>query len=66
MKIPEENRNLVVLATAILCCAVIAAGIGWVGQPATSGDKKPVYLADPTPVRVVGAPFVPNTNPRQR
>jgi hypothetical protein len=27
---------------------------------------KPVYLVDQTPVRVVGTPFVPNTNPRQR
>jgi hypothetical protein len=66
MRIPEENRNLAALATVILCCAAIVAGIGWVGQPAPSGDKKPVYLADQTPVRVVGAPFVPNTNPRER
>jgi hypothetical protein len=27
---------------------------------------KSVYLVDQTPVRVVGTPFVPNTNPRQR
>ena len=27
---------------------------------------EPAYLADPTPVRVVGAPFVPNTDPRRR
>jgi hypothetical protein len=66
MRIPDENRNLVALATVILCGAVIAAGIGWVGQPATSGDKKPVYLTDQTPVRVVGAPFAPNTDPRRR
>jgi hypothetical protein len=66
MRIPEDNRHLAALAIVILCCAVIAAGIGWMGQPATSGDKKPVYLADQTPVRVVGAPFVPNTTPRER
>jgi hypothetical protein len=29
-------------------------------------DKKPVYVADRTPARVVGAPFAPNTNPRER
>jgi hypothetical protein len=27
---------------------------------------KPVYLVDQTPVRVVGTPFVPTTNPRER
>ncbi len=29
-------------------------------------EKKPARLVDQMPVRVVGAPFVPNTNPRQR
>lgn len=29
-------------------------------------DKQVVYVADQPPVRVVGAPFVPNTNPRER
>ena len=29
-------------------------------------DQKPIYVADRTSVRVVGAPFVPNTNPRER
>ena len=28
--------------------------------------ENPARFADPTPVRVVGAPFVPNTNPRER
>ena len=27
---------------------------------------KPVFVADQTPVRVIGTPFVPNTNPRER
>jgi hypothetical protein len=29
-------------------------------------ESKPVRPVDPVPVRVVGAPFVPNTNPRER
>ena len=31
-----------------------------------SVENKPARLADQIPVRVVGAPFVPNTNPRER
>ena len=27
---------------------------------------KPVHVADQGPVRVIGIPFVPNTNPRER
>jgi len=35
--------------------------------PAPPADRKPVYLVDQTtPARVVGAPFVPNVNPRER
>ena len=29
-------------------------------------ERKPARLVDQTPVRVIGAPFVPNTNPRER
>ena len=32
----------------------------------SSNDKPPVRLADQAPVRVIGAPFVPNINPRER
>ena len=31
-----------------------------------SPDKPIIYVSDQPPVRVVGAPFVPNTNPRER
>jgi hypothetical protein len=31
-----------------------------------SREQQPRRLVDQTPVRVVGAPFVPNTNPRER
>lgn len=64
MRIPVENRNLVMLAMVTLFTAAIVAGAAFMQRPAAA--KKPTHLADQTPVRVVGAPFVPNTNPRQR
>jgi hypothetical protein len=39
--------------------------IGRVEQ-ASSPDKRIIYVNDQPPVRVIGAPFVPNTNPRER
>jgi hypothetical protein len=38
---------------------------GGVAQ-APSPDKRIIYVSDQPPVRVVGAPFVPNTKPRER
>ena len=35
-------------------------------EQAPSPDKRIIYVSDQPPVRVVGAPFVPNTNPRER
>jgi hypothetical protein len=81
MRIREENCNLVLLAGVTLVSAAIAGGAAMlepaaaVGRPvyfanaaATSPapETKPTRPVDRTPVRVVGAPFVPNTNPRQR
>jgi hypothetical protein len=34
--------------------------------PALSSHKRIIYVSDQPEVRVVGAPFVPNTNPRER
>lgn len=31
-----------------------------------SPDRRIIYVSDAPPVRTVGAPFVPNTNPRER
>jgi hypothetical protein len=31
-----------------------------------SPDKRIIYVSDRPPVRLIGAPFVPNTNPRER
>ena len=38
---------------------------GRVEQPPPP-DKRIIYVSDRPPVRVIGAPFVPNTNPRER
>jgi hypothetical protein len=67
MKIREEDRNMVLLATVALLSASIAGGLSALkpAAPVVAG-KKPVPVADSTPVRVVGAPFIPNTNPRER
>ena len=35
-------------------------------EQAPSPDKRIINVSDQPPVRVVGAPFVPNTNPRER
>jgi hypothetical protein len=35
-------------------------------DPAKSPNQRTVYANDQPSVRVVGAPFVPNTNPRER
>jgi hypothetical protein len=64
MRIPDERLNLVMLAVVALFTAAIATGAAFMQRPAAA--EKPVYLADRTPVRVVGPTFVPNTNPRER
>lgn len=67
MKIHEENRNMILLATIALFSAAVAGGAALLEpSPRPVPDGKPVYFADQTPVRLVGAPFVPNTDPRQR
>jgi hypothetical protein len=35
-------------------------------EQAASSDKRIIYVTDAPPARMVGAPFVPNTNPRER
>jgi hypothetical protein len=64
MRIPDERLNLVMLAVVALFTAAIVTGSAFMQRPAAA--QKQVYLADRTPVRVVGPPFVPNTNPRER
>jgi len=81
MRIREENRNLVLLATVALCCAAIAGAAALIdpaGAPLRTqylADNGPAIAdqttadqasVDQTSVRVIGTPFVPNVNPRQR
>lgn len=74
MLIREENRNMILLATVTLCCSAVAGALAMVEPaPGQASDKLVAARADidvtaPTqiPVRVVGAPFEPNVNPRDR
>lgn len=73
MRIREENRNMVLLAAVGLVSAALAFGVTLVQPAAGVAAKEPIYLASDRatvgsdgPVRVIGTPFVPNTNPRER
>jgi hypothetical protein len=72
MRIREDSRNMFLLMTVTLCCAVVAGALALLepvfGQAPEKqvADSRPTDIATPAPVRVVGAPFVPNVNPRQR
>jgi hypothetical protein len=69
MRIREENCNMVLLAAVTLVSTAIVGGMALL-EPApaqaTAQAAAPSYLMDTTPVRVVGAPFVPNTDPHRR
>ena len=70
MRVREENCNMLLLA-AVTAFSLGVAGVASVLEPAPTQApqaqaSKPVHIADQTPVRVIGAPFVPNTNPRER
>jgi hypothetical protein len=81
MRIREEDCNMVLLA-GITLLSVAVAGAAALLEPGSATAKskpalassataaavemQPLRLVDQTPVRVVGAPFVPNTNPRER
>ena len=63
------------LATVTLCCGAVAGTLTLlepVFQPAPDrlvAERAVIdvtRISDQTPVRVVGAPFEPNVNPRQR
>ncbi|WP_247368088.1 MULTISPECIES: hypothetical protein [unclassified Bradyrhizobium] len=72
MRIREENRNMFLLATVTLCCSALAGAVALFEQapwPAPAKQRAETVAIDgttPTPVRVVGAPFEPNLNPRER
>ncbi len=81
MRIREENRNMILLAAVTLICSAVACGATLVGPPDTrtahlagklsaydapSADRRITRVSQEPPVRIVGAPFVPNTHPRDR
>ncbi len=72
MRISEENRNMFLLAAVTLCCGVLAGAVALFEPVPGPGPAKqqtanaPIDVPAPTPVRVVGAPFEPNLNPRER
>lgn len=78
MRIREEDRNMFLLAAVTLCCGAVAGTFALL-EPVLGQDRpedrpqdKPVAASAVidtgarTPVRVVGAPFEPNVNPRER
>ena len=68
MRVREEDCSMVLLA-AVALFSLAVAGVASVLEPASVASpeaKNQIYLADQMPVRVIGAPFVPNTNPRER
>jgi len=72
MWIREENRNMFLLATVTVCCGAVAGTVA-LFEPAPAPDpaqqvaqRMAADVSAQTPVRVVGAPFEPNVNPRQR
>ena len=72
MQIRADHRNIFLLGAVTLCCVVVAGTLALYepvfGQAPERrvADNRPVNAATPAAVRVVGAPFVPNVNPRQR
>jgi len=68
MRIREENCNMVLLATVTLAGAIIAGGVALFEPPPAKQQAatQPAHLTDSTQVRIIGAPFMPNTNPRER
>jgi acid phosphatase class B len=67
MRVREDNRDMVLLASVALVCTLIAlAAAAFDPAPSTArAANQQAALADQAPVRVVGVPFVPNTNPRE-
>jgi hypothetical protein len=81
MRIREENCNMVLLAVVSAVSVAIAGGATLLGdnkplrladrttgrfEQTSSPDKRIINVSDQPAVRVVGAPFTPNTNPRER
>lgn len=80
MRIREENCNIVLLAAVTLSCTAVAGAAALIDIVPGSAPRavanirvadsaptvQPVSTVDRSDVRVVGTPFVPNVNPRER
>lgn len=62
---------MLLLTTVGLCCAIVAGALALLepvfGQAPERqvADSRPIASSTQPSVRVVGAPFVPNVNPRE-
>jgi hypothetical protein len=79
MRIREEDCNMVLFAAVTCVSLAVAGGASLFGagesgrlgaadraERSSSPDKPIIYASDQPTVRMIGAPFVPNTNPRER
>lgn len=75
MRIREEDRNMFLLATVALCCGAVAGTLTLLEPMLGPAPERLVAeravidvrrASVETPVRLVGAPFEPNVNPRER
>jgi len=62
----QDNGPLLLTVVALICGAV--AVLPGLFEPTASmaAGKPPAQLASQAPARIVGTPFVPNINPRER
>jgi hypothetical protein len=66
MKVREENCNMVLLAAVALVSAMVALAANWWDRPQAAATGSAAYRDAQGSVRLVGAPFVPNVDPRAR
>jgi hypothetical protein len=66
MRVREEYCDMLLLAAVTLISAVVAVVVNWSEGPQPQAADPAVSLLDRTSVRLVGAPFIPNVNPRDR
>jgi hypothetical protein len=68
MRIREDNRNMVLLVAVTLVAATVAGVVALIEPAPAPGESRAASVPDQGQVqgqvRVVGPPFVPNTNPR--
>jgi hypothetical protein len=63
----EEDNGVLLLVVVTLVCGLIAVLPGLLEPTASvAAARPPTHVASQEAVRVIGTPFVPNINPRQR